>query len=214
MNIIYDDYNSKIVVKKSIFITNIFYVDDINKANSILLDIKKKYFDAKHNCYAYKIGIENSISKQSDDGEPKGTAGLQILSVINNKQLINVLIIVTRYFGGVLLGASLLSRTYADACISCIENIKISKVINAKLVKINFNYTLYNIILNYINKNNEHIFISNNSFDTEIFMELYVNDNFINQFEKDIINLTSNNIVLNIDKNINYSKFENKIKLI
>lgn len=113
---------TEIVEKKSKFIANIFYIKDVQEAEEIIKKTKKKYFDARHNCIAYRV-IENDrlIEKSSDDGEPSGTAGAPMLNILKKNNLVNVLIIVTRYFGGILLGTGGLVRAYSSSLQKAIE---------------------------------------------------------------------------------------------
>ena len=112
--------------KRSKFIANIFYVENEEEVENIIKQIKKKYYDARHNCYAYIIDEEGNILKRfSDDGEPSGTAGSPILNVIEKNNLCNVLIIVTRYFGGILLGAGGLVRAYTEAATKSVEKAEV-----------------------------------------------------------------------------------------
>lgn len=99
--------------KKSEFIANVFPVESEEEAYEYLNSIKKQHKDARHNCFAYVI-FENGVLKErySDDGEPSGTAGLPILEVLRREELLNVLVVVTRYFGGTLLGTGGLVRAY------------------------------------------------------------------------------------------------------
>ena len=114
---------SEIIEKKSKFIGHIFYTEHKSEAEEIIKQIKKKYSDARHNCYAYAILENNSvITKSSDDGEPASTAGIPILSAIQENGLVNVLVIVTRYFGGILLGTGGLVRAYTKATTEAIQN--------------------------------------------------------------------------------------------
>lgn len=115
---------AEITEKKSKFIAQIFYIESKEEADKIINEIRKKYYDAKHNCYAYNLydyTNGETYSKSSDDGEPSGTAGAPILSVIKGNNLINVLVIVTRYFGGILLGTGGLVRAYKEATEKAIE---------------------------------------------------------------------------------------------
>ena len=114
-NTIFDDATGEIVEKKSRFIANIFHVESEEEATAIIERTKKQYWDARHNCYAFILGKGSEIKRFSDDGEPQGTAGKPILEVISGKELTNILVIVTRYFGGVLLGTGGLVRAYSDA---------------------------------------------------------------------------------------------------
>lgn len=116
---------AQIVEKKSKFIANIVYVEKKEEAEEILKKIRKKYYDARHNCFAYRI-IENDtiIERSSDDGEPSGTAGAPILNIISKNNLSNVLVVVTRYFGGVLLGTGGLVKAYSDVVLKALENVR------------------------------------------------------------------------------------------
>lgn len=107
--------------KKSRFIASVFPVQTQEEADEILTKIRKKYWDATHNCYAYQIGERNEIQRCSDDGEPQGTAGKPILDVLKGQDIKNTLIIVTRYFGGTLLGTGGLVRAYGKGAKAGIE---------------------------------------------------------------------------------------------
>lgn len=118
-----NDISAEITEKKSRFIANLFYVENQEQAKNIIKDIKKKYHDARHNCIAYRVlDSSNIIEKSSDDGEPSGTAGVPMLNILQKNGLYNILVIVTRYFGGVLLGTGGLVRAYSDVTIKVIEN--------------------------------------------------------------------------------------------
>ena len=124
------DENAEIVEKKSKFIANISYVENIREAEEKIKETKKRYYDAKHNCIAYRL-IENGmiVEKSSDDGEPSGTAGGPMLNILQKNDLCNIIVIVTRYFGGILLGTGGLVRAYSEATQKVIEkSIKILKV--------------------------------------------------------------------------------------
>lgn len=113
------------IEKKSKFISNAFYVENIEEAEELINSTKKKYYDARHNCYAYRILDEDIvIERQSDDGEPSGTAGGPMLNILSKKELVNVLVVVTRYFGGILLGTGGLVRAYSEAIDQAIQNAK------------------------------------------------------------------------------------------
>lgn len=113
---------SEIEEKKSRFITDIFYIESTEEAEKYIKEIKKKYFDARHHCYAYRLLEKNGIKeKQSDDGEPSGTAGAPMLNILSKNEILNALVVVTRYFGGTLLGTGGLIRAYSDATLKAIE---------------------------------------------------------------------------------------------
>ena len=115
-----------IIEKKSKFIATIVPISSKNDAENNIKKIKKQYLDARHNCYAYCYLKDGSkITKSSDDGEPSGTAGIPILKVLLENNLCNVLVVVTRYFGGILLGTGGLMRAYTQSTQEAIKNSKI-----------------------------------------------------------------------------------------
>jgi len=114
--------SKEIVIKKSRFIGHVMPVETEEEAVAFIEDIKKKHWNATHNCSAYMIGERDEIQKQSDDGEPSGTAGKPILEVLRNQGRKNVAIVVTRYFGGIMLGAGGLIRAYTDGAVAAIES--------------------------------------------------------------------------------------------
>lgn len=126
MKTIKEDVSTQIIEKKSKFIANLFYVTSEEEAKEKLEKTRKKYYDAKHHCYAYRIAdAKNVIEKASDDGEPSGTAGAPMLHLLNKLELANVLLVVTRYFGGILLGTGGLIRAYTQVSQSAIEKSQI-----------------------------------------------------------------------------------------
>ncbi len=117
-----ENVQTEIVVKKSKFICNLIRVENQREAEECIKKIKKKYYDARHNCVAYRvIEDEQIIEKSSDDGEPSGTAGGPMLNILKKNNLGNILVIVTRYFGGILLGTGGLVRAYSDATLEAIN---------------------------------------------------------------------------------------------
>lgn len=126
-----ENIQTEIIVKKSKFICNLIKVESQEEAENKIKIIKKKYYDARHNCIAYRV-IENEkiIEKSSDDGEPSGTAGGPMLNILQKNNICNVVCIVTRYFGGILLGTGGLVRSYSDSLLNAIDNsTKIEKCI-------------------------------------------------------------------------------------
>ena len=148
----------EITEKKSKFITNLFYVENCKAAEDIIKGIKKKYFDAKHNCVAYRV-LENGqiIEKSSDDGEPSGTAGLPMLTILQKNQLANILVVVTRYFGGILLGTGGLVRAYSDVTIKAIKISKRQMQILGYEMEAILDYKEFEKFKYYCNKNDINI---------------------------------------------------------
>lgn len=138
---VYNNGTFTLIEKKSKFIANIFHVETREEAENIIKETRKKYSDARHNCYAYSIlDKTTNITKSSDDGEPSGTAGIPILNVILNKKIYNVLIVVTRYFGGILLGTGGLVRAYTNSAVEVINNSHIVHMEKGVQLKFSINY--------------------------------------------------------------------------
>ena len=123
---VYRGGSGEIVEKKSRFIAEVFPVTSEEEAMQYLEEARKRYWDARHHCWAYVLGRNPSAERMSDDGEPAGTAGKPILEVIRGRQITDVLVIVTRYFGGTLLGTGGLVRAYTA---SAAEGLKHSEII-------------------------------------------------------------------------------------
>lgn len=138
--IIKEGGQGEIVEKKSRFIATVLPIDTEEEALQYIERIKKKYWDARHNCFAFVIGSNNEIQRFSDDGEPQGTAGKPILETLLNENLHNTLIVVTRYFGGTLLGTGGLVRAYGQSSKEGIRNSVIQKVCEGISFKLTVDY--------------------------------------------------------------------------
>jgi len=138
----------EIVIKKSRFIGHAKPVATEEEAVQFIESIKKEHWSATHNCSAYMIGERDEIQKQSDDGEPSGTAGKPILEVIKNQGLKNVAVVVTRYFGGIMLGAGGLIRAYTDGAVAGLAAaVPVYQVLH-KEVSIEIDYTWHGKVEN------------------------------------------------------------------
>lgn len=169
---ILEDGIDEIVEKKSRFIGYVCHVETEEEALSFVNEIKKKHYDARHNCYAYAIGEEQPLLRFSDDGEPGGTAGKPILEVITGNGLCNVCIVVTRYFGGVLLGTGGLVRAYTDAAKACIAATKIVRKRLMVPMTLTTNYTDLGKI-QYI-LGNEGIEVRDSEYGTDVILKVLV----------------------------------------
>ena len=138
MYVIEKNCENEIIIKNSRFITILIKINDKDKVNSFLQDIKIKYPKATHYCYGYII---NDYKKSSDDGEPSGTAGIPILNVLEKENITNILAIVVRYFGGIKLGAGGLVRAYSKGVRELIKNSNLIELVNGKKIEINFDYS-------------------------------------------------------------------------
>jgi uncharacterized YigZ family protein len=125
---ILNEGTAEIVEKKSRFIANVRPVKTEEDARAFIEEIKKKYWDARHNVFAYQIGERNEIQRFSDDGEPQGTAGMPVLTVLSGEDIKNCCIVVTRYFGGTLLGTGGLVRAYGRSAKESVLNAGIAEI--------------------------------------------------------------------------------------
>ena len=149
---------AEIVEKKSKFIANLFHVESVEEAENRIKDIKKKYHDARHNCIAYRVAENGQIiEKSSDDGEPSGTAGGPMLNILQKNNLCNLVMVVNRYFGGILLGTGGLVRAYSEATQQAIEkSTKVIKVIGIEMT-IELDYSNLEKFKYYCKNNNINI---------------------------------------------------------
>ncbi len=124
---------NEIVIERSRFIAHVARVETEEEAQAFIADIKKQHWSANHNCSAYMIGENNLIQKANDDGEPSGTAGVPMLEVLKKRDLKDTVVVVTRYFGGIKLGAGGLIRAYGK---STSEGLNLTGVVERKLMRI------------------------------------------------------------------------------
>lgn len=176
-------------IKKSIFIGHSKQCKNEEDAINFIEQIKKENRQANHNCYAYIIGANKGIQRYSDDSEPQGTAGLPILGVLKSEDLTDISIVVTRYFGGIKLGASGLIRAYSKAASLTLKDSNV--VFMKKYLKINLSidYTLLGKVENYLVTNK--YFEIKRDYTDKVSIDLYISDVEYEKFEKDIIELTS-----------------------
>jgi len=176
---------AEIIEKKSKFIGNIFYIDSIEEAEDIIKSVKKKYHDAKHNCIAYRVMVdEKVIERSSDDGEPSGTAGAPMLAILQKNNLCNILVVVTRYFGGILLGTGGLVSCYSQATLDALENaIKVKKCLGQE-AQVELDYPNFEIFKYYC-KNTE-INITNIEYSDKIICKIEAEKDRIDKLVQDI----------------------------
>ena len=205
------DETAEIVEKKSKFIANIFVAESVDEAEERIKNIKKQYYDARHNCVAYRVAEKGQVvEKSSDDGEPSGTAGGPMLNILQKSNLCNVVVVVTRYFGGILLGTGGLVRAYSDATQKAIEKcIKVYKVDGIEF-EVRIDYSNLEIFKYYC-KNNE-IKITNIEYGEDIILKIEMEKNRKNIFLKDIETKTLNVKELQViqEKYINETVEKNK----
>ncbi len=141
-------------IQKSRFITNVSHAENEEEAREFLQQMKKKYFDARHNCSAWVLGEKGDKQKSNDDGEPGGTAGNPILETIKKRGLTNTVVVVTRYFGGIKLGAGGLIRAYGHSAALGLEASRIVLMAPLQRVRIDIEYNLLPLLENWIRQEN------------------------------------------------------------
>ena len=143
--------------KRSKFLAFAHHVDSVDEIKEILAGYRKKYYDARHVCYAYMLGAERLEFRANDDGEPSSTAGKPILGQINSNELTNILIVVVRYYGGVNLGTSGLIVAYREAAADALAHAAIETRQVEEIVKYSFAYPQMNDVMRIVKDMNPHI---------------------------------------------------------
>lgn len=173
---------AELVIKKSQFIANIFPISTEQDFKEKMKLIKKKYHNAKHNVFAYRLA--NGTERYSDDGEPAGTAGVPILDILRGNDYYDVLIVVTRYFGGILLGTGGLVKAYSDVSKLVIEKTKTEVKRLAVQYNIVVPYNEYNTVLHYCSK--KGFDITDSHFSDTVLMKIRVNYGKMEEFTKEL----------------------------
>lgn len=185
---------SEFEVDKSIFITTAKHLETEAEALEFIEEIREKYKDATHNCTAYIINKTPVIKRYNDDGEPQGSAGLPMLSVLEKEEVTNVAVVVTRFFGGKLLGKGGLIRAYTKGVADTVgPNVLYKR--DYFRVELILSYTILGQIENYLNE--EKLQVIDKAYTDEVRFEIYVRKDKYPKFEEDLINMTSANIKIN-----------------
>ncbi|HBL83664.1 MAG: YigZ family protein [Clostridiales bacterium GWF2_38_85] len=185
----------QLVEKRSVFIGYANKAENEQQAVEFINEIQKKHQDATHNVYAYTLR-ENNTVRFSDDGEPHGTAGVPVLEVIKKEGLIDTVVVVTRYFGGTLLGTGGLVRVYSASAKAVIDASGIVTMIPCQIVKIETNYNDYNKILYEINKTGT--IIENTIFTDIIAIDAYTKEDEYENIKNKIYELTNGKTKIDI----------------
>lgn len=195
MKVIKEQTVGEIVEKKSRFIATIRPVESKEEAEAFVAQIKKQYWDARHNCSAYVIGPANETMHSSDDGEPSGTAGRPMLSVLTGWDVHNVAVVVTRYFGGVLLGTGGLVRAYQGAVTAALENAEIADQIPLMELDAIVEYGDISKIEYYVNQHDE-VRLEGSEYTDKVKMMMLVVPDKIDQVMEDFIQVTGGKVML------------------
>ncbi len=186
----------EIVIEKSTFIGTAQMIENEEQALEFIQAMKKKYYDATHNVYAYVLGDDNNIQRFSDDGEPSGTAGIPVLEVLKKNDLRNICIVVTRYFGGIKLGKGGLVRAYGKGAVAALEASEIIWRRLYQVVEVNVDYTLLGMMQNQLKLAEYQV--KNIRYDEMVHLEVYVLDSKTADFQNKVIDWCSGKADLKI----------------
>lgn len=200
-NTVIKNSKSQLVEKKSKFICNLIHVESEEEAKVQINKIRKQYYDAKHTVFAYIVLEDNNkIERFSDDGEPSGTAGKPLLEILKQKNIINVLVTVTRYFGGILLGTGGLIRAYSNTALLCLQQSEICSMINSDIINIKLNYDEIDKIKYYCEKNLYKI--EKIQYEKNIILDVVVNNTKTEDFTENIKKILNRNADITIKNNV------------
>ncbi|MDR1653954.1 MAG: YigZ family protein [Prevotellaceae bacterium] len=180
--------------KGSKFLAFAMPVDSVSTATATIQEYRKRFYDARHVCFAYKIGTANPETRSFDDGEPSGTAGRPVLGQINSNNLTNVLVIVVRYFGGILLGTGGLIKAYRAAAADAVENGEIVEQFIENKINISFEYPLLSSVMKIV-KDFDLIILSR-KFENECQMQVSVRQTLIPVVAEKLSNIEGVHLVV------------------
>lgn len=192
----------ELIIKKSKFICSLARTETVEEAQEFIEQVSKKYHDATHNTYAYTLGLNDNQVKASDNGEPSGTAGIPELKALQLMKLKNVTAVVTRYFGGIKLGAGGLIRAYSNSVTEAAQNIGVVKCVMQQLIQFSIPYNRIDEINHYLEEN--RISIASQEYTTNVTIQIYLDLDQIQKVEDSLINLLSGKVEFNkLDQRFN-----------
>lgn len=201
----------EIIEKKSRFIATVWPIDSEAAAQMHIEATRKKYWNASHNCYAYVLGVQNEIQRCSDDGEPAKTAGRPILDIILGEKIHDILIIVTRYFGGTLLGTGGLVRAYQDAAKEGLNQSVIIEKRYGKKASLITDYTNLGKLQYVIAQQGIHTL--SNEFTDSVTLYLLIPNEIYEDFSAVILDATGGKVTLTYEGDLHYAEISGEIIL-
>ena len=179
--------------KGSKFLAFAYPITHVDEVKEHIKTFKKEYFDARHICYAYMLGADRKEFRAVDDGEPSGTAGKPILGQINSKNLTNILVVVVRYFGGVLLGTGGLTTAYKEATVDALSKANIIDKTIEMSINFTFNYLQMNDVMKIIKESNAKI--THQQFDNECTATILIENEWYNETLSKLRNVSEIRII-------------------
>ena len=184
--------SGELIIKKSRFIASIARTNSVEEANAFIQEISKKYRDANHNTFAYTIGLNDDQVKESDNGEPSGTAGVPELKALQLMKLKNVTVVVTRYFGGIKLGAGGLIRAYSNSVTNAVEKVGVIKRVLQQELIFSVPYNRFDEVDHYLKTND--VFIANTEYGVDVKIHIFLDDDDQEKTKNDLTNLLSGQV--------------------
>ena len=209
--IVYKGGEAEITEKRSRFIAHVAPAETEEEALAFIEEIRKKYWDARHNCTAYSVGIQQPVLRCSDDGEPSKTAGMPMMEVIQGEELHNIVVVVTRYFGGTLLGTGGLIRAYTKSAQEGIRNSQIITKHPGQRMKVKCDYTSSGKI-QYITAS-EHIPVLNVEYTDEVEFDLMVPEEQVKRIKKQCMEVSGGKALIEDLEKAYFAEIDGEIKV-
>ncbi|MBO6090469.1 MAG: YigZ family protein [Lachnospiraceae bacterium] len=191
------------IEKKSKFICHLFNVTNSDEVTDIIKAEKKKYYDARHHCFAYVMGEDGSDIKCSDDGEPSGTAGRPMLDILQKEGLTDILCVVTRYFGGTLLGTGGLVRAYSSALKDAIDKSTFKNETKAIIIKYKYGYNFDAKISSYLR--DKDIKVLDSEYSDAVEITIVLEKEIYSSVDSDLVNITNGSVEKTDETNCMYA---------
>lgn len=195
-------FSGEIVEKKSRFIANVRKVENEAEAAAFIEEMKKRYYDARHNCSAFVIGSRGEMTRCSDDGEPSGTAGRPMLEVLLGSEIRNVAAVVTRYFGGTLLGTGGLVRAYTQALQEALKNCPTAMMKYGKRIQVDTDYNGIGKILHFMGQ--QGLSQESSEYTDKVSITVLVPGEQAEYFCKEVIELTAGRSTVTVLEEVFY----------
>lgn len=212
--IVVEDGSGEIVEKKSRFIAHVYGVHSEKEAAEKIEAVKKQYWDARHNCYAYIIGKDNPLQRYSDDGEPGGTAGKPMLEVLLGEGMSDCLVVVTRYFGGTLLGTGGLVRAYQQAAKEGLSNAVTAAKRRGRVISFVTDYNMVGKVQYLAGSVQEKVFILDTVYTDSVEMKILCCEEYVETFIKKVTETTNGRSGVEMGENVEFAESGGKILLL
>lgn len=209
IKILYQGGSGEIVEKKSRFIATIEKIETEEEALAFIGKIKKQYWDARHNCYAFVAGKNQELQRCSDDGEPNGTAGRPMLDVLLREDIHNLVVVVTRYFGGTLLGTGGLVRAYQKAVQEGLKNSIVIEKMQGRMLKIDTDYNSIGKIQYILAQ--QQITAMDTAYTDKVEMQVMVPVEQLETFQEAVTEGTNGTACFEVGEQVEYASVDGKI---